>query len=136
MTLFPESESIRCPAALTINSAGWVAFSSSNEDRSTNSHRLFFSTSLIGRRGIPSATTIEDAGVLGRTSDVPALLSRDGSEGMDGTCSGSIGNDGQNARGAPAKGIHACELLPWYSGPVSPAGIITSHLEAEDYRGY
>ena len=105
---------------MTVSSAGWVAFSSSSEDRSTNSHRLIFSTSLIGRGGIPSATTIKGAGVLGSTSDVLALLSRDGSEGMDGTSSGSIGNDGQDARGTPAKGIHTHELLPWYSGPVGP----------------
>ena len=105
---------------MTVSSAGWEAFSLSSEDRSTNSHHLTFSTSLIGRRGIPSATTIEGAGVLGSTSDVPALLSRDGSEGMDGTSSGLIGNDGQDSRAAPAKGIHTRELLPWYSGPVGP----------------
>jgi len=54
---------------------------------------------LIGRGGIPSVTTIEGAGVLGRTSDVLALLRRDGSEEMEGTRSGSIGNEGQDATG-------------------------------------
>jgi len=58
---------------------------------------------LIGRGGIPSATTIEGAGELGRTSDVLVLLRRDGSGGMEGTSSGSIGNEGWDVRGAPAK---------------------------------
>ena len=60
--------------------------------------------------------TTEDAGVQGTTSDVPALLRRDGSEGMDGTNSRSIGIDSQDARGTPAKGIQTQKLLSF--GPV------------------
>ena len=111
--LCPESDSIYCPVALTVNSAGWVASSSNNESGFTNSHHLIFFTSL---GGIPSAMTTEGAGVLGTTSDVPALLRGDGNEGMDGTNSGSIGIDSQDARGTLAKGIQTQKLLSF--GPV------------------
>ena len=132
--LCPESESIHCPAALTVSSAGWEAFSLSSEDRSTNSHHLTFSTSLIGRRSIPSATTIEGAGVLGSTSDVPALLSRD--EGMDGTSSGLIGNDGQDSRAAPAKRYTHVSCCLGTVDLWVLAGILMSHLVANGYWGY